>query len=346
MAYLRPSFDELRQRISADFQALPAVLSSVFSAALAQVTHSLHGYMDWLYKQCTPLNCDLERLGDWAFLYGVSRLSAVYASGFVFASGIVGTQILVGTMLRANNGLDYMVTAAATLSGTGQTSVLVRCTQIGLAGNLRAGVMSLIDPVAGCNSQMPVTGFGISGGADEESLEQWRLRVVEEWRAITVDGGRNGKPDDYKYWAKSAHPSITDALIQPLAMGPGTVIVRPICDLLPNRLPSPAVMLAVRNKLFVSAPATADWYLAEPTVRLCAFVIALSSAIDSSIVRDAIVAELKALIFSLSANESVLSIAKIDAAILSVTDQYVRHAPVSNVVALPGEVLVFNGVSF
>lgn len=340
MTYVRPSYSDLNSRIAADLAAVPAVLRGPLSAALARTGHLQHGHLEWIAAQCSPLTCELERLADWAALYNVKRLLASEARGDVLATGIAGTPVLADVMMRGTNGLDYVTLSAVTL-GIGQTSISVRCTSAGSAGNLIAGqTLTLIDPVAGCDYTLTVGSAGIGGGAEDEDVDDWRLRVADEWQVVVTRGSRSGKPDDYRAWAKSAHQSVTGALVQLHALGLGTVLVRPICDSLTDRLPTQAVLDAVAAYFADVVPATADWRLAAPLVHRVGISIHLLPGFDTEAARAAIYASTSAMIMAETSETAVLALAEIDSAIAQVTTQYTRVAPSVDISVAPGEVFV------
>ena len=225
----------------------------------------------------------------------------------------------------------------------------MRCNSLGIAGNLIAGqALMLIDPVLGVAGSLAVGSLGLTGGAEEELVDGWRVRVADEWRVRVVDenGGRSGNPDDYRFWAKSAHPSVTAALVSLHTLGIGTVIVRPICDALADRMPTEAVLVAVESMLVDIAPATADWRVASPIIRQVAVSIALLPQVDSAENRVAIQAALNALVMSESGEDAILTVGEIDGAIATVTNQYTRLAPTANLAVLTGEVFVLNPVTW
>lgn len=325
-AYIRPAYPALLARIENDLAAMPAVLRAPLAAAWARAANGLHSHLDWIDAQCSPLTCELERLYDWAALYGGDRLLARAAAGNVLATGNVGSQLLAGALLRGANGLDYSVLSAVTL-GAGDTVVSVRGTTRGDAGNLVAGqVMTLVDPVVGVNNSLTVDVDGIGGGAEDELVEAWRARVAEEWRTIVTTGARSGKVADYRYWAKSAHQSVTGALVQPHALGMGTVVVRPICNGLIDRFPTQAVLDAVALLLGRVAPATADWRVVAPAVFPVSLSIHLLPAFDTAPNRAAIFAALNSLVLTKGGTDAEslqLLWAEVDAVIAITTSQYV-----------------------
>nr|WP_254616516.1 baseplate J/gp47 family protein [Burkholderia metallica] len=326
--------------------AMPAVLRGPLSAMWAKATHGLHGHLEWIEAQCSPLTCELERLYDWAALYGVDRLMATAASGNALATGTANTPILAGTELRGSNGLDYTVLAAVDLQA-GPTPVSIRCTTAGSAGNLVAGLtLTLIDPIPGCNSTLTVDASGITGGEEDENVDDWRVRVADEWVVITTRGARSGKEEDYRFWARSAHPSVTTALIQRHALGIGTIIVRPICNGLIDRMPTQTVLDAVSAKLLEIAPATADWRVTAPLKRPVDPIIHLFPASDTAKNRADITTALQAAVLAETSETSVLLVAEVDAAIATVTSQYARNAPTADIAVEPGEVLVMEPIEW
>jgi uncharacterized phage protein gp47/JayE len=324
--YVRPDYQTLKQRVESDLAAMPAVLRAPLAVMWARVVNGVHGHLDWIDAQCSPLTCELERLYDWAAIYNVDRLVATAASGNCSATGNVDSQLLADTMLRGPNGLDYVVLAAVVL-GAGNTSVSIRCTTKGIAGNLVSGQqLMLVDPVAGVNNVLTVEVAGIAGGEEDELVNAWRIRVYDEWQNIAQNGARSGKPLDYRFWAKSSHPSITGAIVQLHTLGVGTVVVRPICNGLENRLPTQAVLDAYAAYQLSLAPATADWRAALASVYLVTFTIHLLPAVDTALNRAAIFASLSALVLSKGGTDvETLQLlwAEVDTVIGVTTDQFV-----------------------
>ncbi|MGV3581916.1 MAG: baseplate J/gp47 family protein [Methylophilus sp.] len=346
MSYTRPTFDLIKSRIKTDLVSMPSVLADVLSVVWAKVIHGLYGFLTWIDAQCSPLTCSLDRLYDWAALYSVNRLEPVKATGYVTVTGNIGATVLADTLLRGDNGLDYVVLQAVNLLA-GDNLVQVRCQTAGAAGNLLVGaVLTAIDPIAGVNGSMAVGADGITGGAEIEDVDAWRTRVVEEWQVVAERGGRSGKRSDYKSWAKKAHPSVTGALVQPHVLGLGTVVVRPICNGLLNRLPTPAIIDAIALKFNELAPATADWRVVEPQLHAIEVRIDLFAGIDSAQNRADILQSVNNLILSESSEGSVLAMAELDAAIASVTTQYTRLAPLNDIAVNSGSVFILSGIVF
>jgi uncharacterized phage protein gp47/JayE len=346
MAYIAPTFAALKARIEQDLSALVAVLRLALAVVFAKAVSSLHVHLEWIDQQCSPLTCSLERLYDWAVLYSVTRLDATFATGQIAVTGNVGAFVLLDELLRADNGLDYAVTAAVELA-SGVNLVSIKCTTAGQAGNITVGsVLTFVEPQAGVDSQATVNANGITGGAEQEDLETWRARVVDEWQVVTEYGGRSGKNRDYVAWAKKAHPSVTGALVYRNILGMGTILVRPICNGLEGRLPTTAIMDAIAAKFLELAPAGADWSLALPLQQLVTVNLTLNPAVDSEANRALITNAINNLILAENSETSVIFMAELDAAIASVTTQYTRNAPLADITVNSGSVFILNAVVF
>jgi uncharacterized phage protein gp47/JayE len=348
MSYVRPTFTQLKTRIESDLTDFVTALRDALSVAWAKVIHGVHGHIEWVDAQCSPLTCDLERLYDWAALYAVNRLNPFPSSGQIIVTGNVGAIVLAGALFRGDNGFDYITSVATTLAA-GNNNISVTCTTAGAITNLSAGqLLTLVDPIAGVDSTTTVGASGLTGGVDLEDVHAWRARVVDEWQVVVSQGERSGKINDYKAWAKSAHASVSAALVQTHTIGFGSIVVRPICNNLVDRLPTQAVLDAVSIYLASPgvAPANADIYVQVPLRKFVNVTLDLDAAVDTAPNRAAIVAAINNSILAEFSENSVLLMAELDAAIATVTTQYVRIAPTDNISVSAGEILVLAGVAF
>lgn len=343
--YERPGLSELQSRIASDLSAVPDILRGPLTKAFAAAYHGEHGHLDWIARQISPLTCDIEMLYSWGELYSVSRLLATAAEGDVTVTGNPATEILIDTIARGQNDLDYRVMGAVTIGVNGSAIARLRCDSVGTSTNMAAGqTVTLIDPITGIDDTLTVGSLGLTGGSDDELIDDWRLRVVDEWRTVTTDGARSGRDRDYLFWAISAHPSVTSALVYKHKLGVGTVLVMPICNALPSRLPTQTVKDVVETALWSKAPATADIRVTSPTPLPVNITIQLPDNIDTVLTRNAITSALSAAIAAEASETSVLLMSEIDAAISTVTNQYVRHAPTADITVGYGEILVLERV--
>lgn len=342
--YERPSLVTLQNRIASDLSLMPDILRGPLTKSLAAVAHGEHGHLDWIQRQGSPLTCELEMLYQWASLYDVPRLIAMPAEGNVKVTGNPGTDLLIDTLARGQNGFDYRVVMGVTINNDGTASAHVRCEDAGENTNMLAGqTLTLIDPVAGIDDALTVDENGLTGGANEEDLDVWRLRVTDEWQTAVQVGARGGRDDDYRYWAKSAHPSVTTALVYKHKLGIGTVIVMPICNPLADRLPTLSILQTVEDYIRSKAPVGGDdLYIVAPAIQPVTVQIELLNASDTQSNRNAIIASLSVLINSKTAESDFILLSEIDDAISSVTRQYIRHEPNDTVTAGYGCVMTLS----
>lgn len=344
--YNAPTFEALKNRIMQDLSGFFAMLRLALAVVLAKTVSSLHIHIEWIDRQSSPLRCSLARLYDWALLYVTERLEATKATGNILVTGNVGAFALLGELLRGDNGLDYIVTSAVELVD-GDNEVPVRCQMAGRAGNLLVGSkLTYIEPQPGVDSETTVGATGLTGGEEQEAVEPWRARVVDEWQVAVQSGGRSGKLDDYKAWAKKAHPSVTGALAYRNILGMGTIVVKPICNGLDGRLPTEAVLNAVKAKILELSPAGADWSAAYPGQHMINVALDLNDDVDSVQNRALVTAALNSLVLSENSETSVLGEAELAAAVASVTTQYTGLTPNSDTTVNEGAVFVLNSVVF
>ena len=342
--YERPSLSSLQERIGVDLSRIPAILREPLTKALAAVAHGEHGHLDWIQRQVSPLTCELEMLYQWASLYDAPRLMATAAEGYVMVNGNPGTDLLIDTLARGQNGYDYRVVLGVTVGEDGTVSARVRCENAGADTNMLAGqTLTLIDPVAGIDDTLTVGVDGLTGGANEEDLDTWRLRVTDEWQTAVNVGARGGRDDDYRYWAQSAHPSVTTALVYKHKLGIGTVIVMPICNDLTDRIPTLSILEIVDSYIGSKAPVGGDdLSVVSPNILPVTVQIELLDAADTQSNREAITSALSILINSKTTESASVLVSEIDDAISSVTRQYIRHAPIDTVTAGYGCVLTLS----
>lgn len=155
---------------------------------------------------------------------GVERRPAVAASGEVTFTGVPGTEIPIGTVVStsAEETTDSIMfrTTETGIIGEGGTVVLpVIALTPGLESNVPAGAITNIEePITGV--QAIVNESPTLGGADEESDESLRTRILDRNRNKELSGSRR----DYERWAKEV-AGVGDVIVVPEWNGPGTVKV-------------------------------------------------------------------------------------------------------------------------
>ena len=218
MAYELKTLPELIADAKADVASrLPATSDkllldrlNVLATIHAAARHSMQTYAAWTAEQLFPDTAEgdyLIRAGAWR---GYELKQATYARGYVELSGSDGAVIAAGTQLQSLSGALYKTLSDASVAA-GVASVEIEAEEAGSAGNLAAGsAMSLMAPIAGLYDAVVVDTDGISGGAEEETIEELRARIVAQTGVLDTDN-LTGKVGDYVIWAKAAHASVQRA---------------------------------------------------------------------------------------------------------------------------------------
>ena len=233
MAFERPSLSALQRRAVADAQgriegASPSLRTGVLGSLLSAVAAAVHGLYAFLQERSrqhvpyTATGADLER---WAGMWGVIRKQPTIAAGAVTLTGAPGESIESETRLQSISGVEYLVMETVEIGEEGEVIAEVEATTAGRAGNVEAGaVLSFVSPLAGVDSEA-VSENGIAGGADLESDESLRSRMLREIQ----DPPQGGSKADYERWALQVGP-ITRAWCFPIYNGPGSVRVYVVND--------------------------------------------------------------------------------------------------------------------
>ena len=270
MPFERPNLQTLIDRIDADLESrlstsqLRRSNAKVYARVLAGVSHELHGFIEFLSRQLFFDTAEAEYLDRWASIYGLVRKQPSLASGtVVFTVLEEGATVPEGTLLQADNEAVYETTSAVS---EGKASV--RALTAGTAGNVSAGdTLVLVSPIEGISSECK-TAEGISGGADEETDESLRARLLSRVR----EPPHAGTAADYKAWALEIE-GVTRAWVYPLEGGPGTVTIRFVCDNSSDILPSAEMIKKVQAYIDSVRPVTANVTVSAPTIQAIPFTI-------------------------------------------------------------------------
>lgn len=347
MGFKRPTLPELIGRVDNDLvsrlpraqAALAVRLSKVLATGQAGVAHGLYGYLQWLERQLFPETCDDDLLH--LHSVGVPRREATTASGMVVFSGTSGAVIDASTVLNAD-GLEYRTTQDVTLVD-GAATVEVEALSAGNAGGKAAGArLTLVSPVAGVNAIATIGAAGITGGADIESFDSWRDRIMLR-RARIPRGGAQG---DWAEWALEV-PGVTRAWEDPLGMGPGTIVLRIMADDAEDGpMPSAQLLDAVFAYIQAQRNVTAHVYVIAPEADPFSPQVRLTP--DNSSTRAAVERALKDLVLRAGEPGGTLLISQIRNAIgtaAGVTD-YELEWPTENVSHPHGHLPIWGGVDW
>lgn len=349
MPFTRPTLADLVTRTLSDTTSrlsVDALLrradAEVLARVLAGTAHGLYGYIDWLSRQILPDMAESEWLDRHASLWLQNgRKPAATASGSINFAGVDGSLIPVGTLLTTANGVQVKTAADVTISAGIGTATAVAVVA-GASGNLPAGLsLALVSPVYGVQSTATVSSSGFTGGADIESDDSLRERIISRIQQPPHGGAEH----DYIAWALEA-PGVTRAWCYPREMGLGTVTVRFMRDGDVNPIPDAAAVAAVQAYIDVLRPVTASVYVVAPIAVPLNFTI--SATPNTQAVRDAIKAELQDLLLREAEPGATILLSHIREAISIAAGEinYVMSAPAADVTHTTGQMAVMGTITW
>ena len=283
MPWSTPTLASVRQQ-NRDYLAaklgvaiLPNGEVRVLADANAGNAHLNLQYLDWQAKQYLPDTAEQQFLNKWATIYLVNadgsrgRKLATYASGSAVLTATAAATLPAGQIMLFGT-VAYQTTSVVTL-GIGQNTIPLRALDAGAVGNLPAGTaLSLSVAVVGVSGSAGVSVSSMAGGADEETDDELRARVLQRIRQPPM----GGDADDYVAWALEV-AGVTRAWCSPLEMGIGTVTVRFMCDDLRaanGGLPLPQDVAAVTAYLDTVRPvAVKDFFVVPPVPQPVSFQV-------------------------------------------------------------------------
>lgn len=182
----------------------------------------------------------LEFLAEMVGVFRLPAAGALCTMQFQLVTGHTGVIIPSGMRIQSMDGKVIFQTIESVVvpPGTFTAAVICACSISGAIGNGYAvnTINIILDPQAFVSSAQNITVS--SGGADEETDAELRERIKLAPASFSVAG----PIDAYKFFAKSAHPSIVDvAVTSPV---PGQVNIYPLMN--GGELPSDEVLEAVQ----------------------------------------------------------------------------------------------------
>lgn len=226
------TYEEILQEMTDSFQSRSGFYPDNASdigirlKVLASQIYSLNYKLNWIWKQSSPLSATGEFLDNHASQKGLTRREGRYAEGeltfYVPEPLDSDVDIEQGTVAATNTLVSakrFETTAAATIPA-GQTSVSVhaRAIEIGLEGNVSAGSIKVIE--GGANYLFVTNESAFSSGAQPETDEELRKRILETYSKPVFGGSVNY----YKALALS-DSEVVSAGVVPVYNGAGTVKV-------------------------------------------------------------------------------------------------------------------------
>lgn len=350
MPFERPTLKELKERAAADLDSrLPgsdARLRRSNTGAIATVhagaVHGLHGFLEYISKQIMPDTAEDEFLQRWASIFKVPLKSAEAARGLAILTGNNGAIADAGTELQRSDGALFITDAEAMIAA-GTATVAVTAVEAGSNGDTAAGSsLSLTTPISGINPVVTVEAAGITGGADVETSDDLRARVLFAIR----NPPHGGASFDYIQWALEI-AEVTRAWCFPQFLGDGTVGVAVVCDNQAGTIiPPQDVIDAVQEHINYLRPVTADVTVFAPIAKPRDFSIQLDPS--DPLVQAAVQAELEDLITREAVPNGTIYLSHFREAI-SIAAGEVDHilvSPTEDETCLGGEITVMGVITW
>jgi uncharacterized phage protein gp47/JayE len=296
--------DSIRASLPGADALVPNSVLRVLSDNQGALCHLNLQYQDWLARQLMPDSAEVEWLDRHGDIWLVNadgttgRKMATLAQGTVeITSALFGITVPAGTRLLGAVGTVEYETLADVITAPTAVPVEVRALDPGTLGNLDAGTALSVETIG--VSGITATSVDVSGGVDEESDDDLRIRVLERIRQPPQGGALH----DYVRWAKAV-PGCTRAWCYPLEMGIGTVTVRVMFDELRadnDGFPLDTDLAAVEGYIDTVRPVAVKdhWVLAPLKQRIEFYINDLTP--DTSAVRAAIEVSLREMLLNYAA---------------------------------------------
>lgn len=307
-------------------------------------------FLEYISRQIFAATAEGRFLERHAYDYGMARLPATFAEGQVTLAGDAGVVVPSGLELERADGRVYVLTQSGAVDGLGAVTLRARALSAGRAGNCLPGAaMVLRAPLARVESDITVAATGIGGGADIESDESLRARVLFRKRMPPHGGAAH----DYVAWAREIN-GVTRVYVDPVTATNGrtSVGVYFVMDgAYTDGIPQSADVARVAAYINAVRPAGAIVEVLPPVADPVAVTISGLSP-DSVVVRDAIRAELADLFqrsrVATLTEPFALYKSKLVEAISAATgeDHHTVTLPAGDVEAAPGTLLTLGTVTF
>jgi uncharacterized phage protein gp47/JayE len=299
MPFQIPTLQELAQRTANAFRAnlkgsdarLWPNNVAVSAKVIAGAAWEPFAFLDYISKQFLAQSAEGRWLDRHAAEYGMARLAPTFATGQALLTGDPNVAVPAGIVLQRADGLRYEVTAGGTTSGLGALTVPVRALTAGRAANATSGVaLVLTAPVSRINSEAEVAPAGIGLGADLESDESLRARILHRKRLPPHGGAAH----DYVAWAREIN-GVTRVYVDPVTADNEREDVGVwflMDDLYVNGIPQAADVAAVSAYIETVRPAGALVAVSAPVPATQNITITGLSP-DTTQIRDAVILELR-----------------------------------------------------
>lgn len=191
---------------------------SLLERPVALEAREIHDHVAFYGRQCFPDTAEEEFVERHAAIWGIVPRPATAATGDIFVEGTAGTPLAAGIEFSTINGIIVKSTCPVTLDETGSARIPVKCVASGIVGNLAAGIAAnTVEPFSDIKRAI-VAAPGLAGGAEAETWQELRARVLQRIRQPP----HGGAAFDYIEWL-SAKFDIRAIAVAPEWIGRGSV---------------------------------------------------------------------------------------------------------------------------
>ena len=231
-------------------------------AAAAEI-QALYCEAEWVLRQCFPATAQGAALDGHGAMRNLTRRGSAKAVGsicFSVSRAAAGAlTVPTGTVCLTEEGIRFITVEAGTIA-EGETSCVVAAEAVenGESGNAAAGSIDRMSvPPVGIERCGNDSAF--SGGADEETDESFRARVLESFRRLP-----NGANAAYYELQAENHDGVRSAKAVGRARGVGTVDVYLATE---NGAPTEELIQEVYADLNAKREIAVDLRVLAPTVK-------------------------------------------------------------------------------
>lgn len=358
MPYQTPTLNELVERTARAFRAnLRGSDAWLYPNNVADSAKVIGGavwepfsFLRWIWQQQFAHLCDGDMLDRHGAELGMPRLPPARAQGAVTLTGTNSLTVPAGLELKRADGLRYTTTSGGTITG-GSVTVQAEASAEGKVYNMTPGsFLTLTAQITGVDPAAMVASAGMGGGADLESHENYRSRILFRKRFVPHGGAAH----DYVTWAREIN-GVTRVYVDPVTASNGRQTVGVwflMDDTYADGIPQAADVAIVAAYIDGKRPAGAKVEVSAPVALPQTITISALSP-DTASVRSAVIAELQALfrremhVSTVSEPRSVYRSKLWEAvSIAAGEDHHQLTLPATDIVMPPGTIATLGAINF
>jgi uncharacterized phage protein gp47/JayE len=189
----RPSIEELQQSVKTEISTrmlggapvLPFSNEDVLAFIMAGTVNLMHGYVAQGLKESDPKDMCCDNLVAYAARRGIFLQGAERSRGIVIITGVAGAAIPANIRFVDDASQEYKLDPSYTTNPTvldadGSAALFIAASGGGSRYNQAPGtVLTVSTTIPDINISATVTTAGLIGGADDETCDQLRVRVLD-----------------------------------------------------------------------------------------------------------------------------------------------------------------------